>query len=387
MISFLLPIIYISFISLGLPDSILGAAWPTMSIAINAPLEACGMINMIISGSTIVSSLLSARLTKKMGAGLVTAISVGLTAASLAGFSFAPNLLCLCLLAVPYGLGAGAVDSALNNFVALHFKARHMSWLHCFWGAGASMGPCIMAFFLTREQSYHVGYRAISIIQIVLTILLFISLPLWKQKTENSNLDESSQPKSLVSVLKIKGVPFVLFAFFGYCALETTTGLWAASYLVNNRQIQPEIAARFASFFYLGITGGRFLNGFIAEKFNDRNLIRASISIAILGILMVMIPFSSNGVALTGLIIIGLGCAPIYPSIIHSTPDNFGRENSQSVVGIQMASAYLGSTFMPPLFGLIASRLGIYLYPFFLISFAIIILAGTEILNALKKHR
>lgn len=391
MLSLLLPIIYIAFISLGLPDSLLGAAWPVMGGDLQAPLEAAGMVSMIIAGGTIVSSLMSDRANKTLGTGLVTAISVAMTAASLMGFSFAQNFTVLCLWAIPYGLGAGAVDAALNNFVALHYKARHMSWLHCFWGVGASVGPYIMAAYLLKESSWHGGYRAISFIQIVLTAILIFSLPLWTKmanskaaENDESMSEESRRVKSLKEVLSIKGVPFILLAFFGYCGMETTTGLWASSYLVNYRGISPELAARFASFFYLGITGGRFLNGFIAEKLGDRNMIRVGVVIAVTGIVLVAIPLPVNLPALVGLVVIGLGCAPIYPSVIHSTPANFGAENSQAIVGVQMASAYLGSTFMPPLFGLLASHITIALYPFYLVIFAFVIFFGTEKLNKMK---
>lgn len=390
MISLLLPIIYLAFISLGLPDSLLGASWPVMGGDLNAPLEACGMVSMIIAGGTIVSSLLSDRMTRLLGTGLVTAISVMMTALALAGFSFAPNLFVLCLWAIPYGLGAGAVDAALNNYVALHYKARHMSWLHCFWGVGASTGPYIMACFLLKPSSWHGGYRSISFIQIFLTALLFLSLPLWKNRKEEiseNNADEKTKAKSLSEIFKISGVPFILLAFFGYCGMETTTGLWAASYLVNHRGISPETAARFASFFYLGITGGRFLNGFIAEKAGDKKMIRTGIIVAATGIILVALPLKTDLPSLIGLVVIGLGCAPIYPSIIHSTPSNFGAENSQAIVGIQMASAYSGSTLMPPVFGLIASNTTIALYPFYLLIFILVISFGTEVLNKINKQK
>lgn len=387
MFSFLLPVIYIAFISLGLPDSILGAAWPVMGAELNAPLEACGMISMIIAGGTIVSSLMSDRLTGRFGAGLVTSVSVALTAAALFGFSIAPNYPALCLLAVPYGLGAGAVDSALNNFVALHYRARHMSWLHCFWGVGASAGPYIMAFCLAGKAGWHGGYRSISFIQVILTALLFFTLPLWKKVSAQSKSDSPSEEielksrKKLSEVLKIRGVPFILLAFFCYCAMELSTGLWASSYLVTFRNVEPQLAARFASFFYLGITGGRLLNGFIAEKLGDRNMIRIGTCTAAAGIIMILLPFSVNYFAFAGLIVTGLGCAPVYPSIIHATPENFGRSNSQAIVGLQMASAYTGSTLMPTFFGVLASKTGIGIYPLYLIIFAFVILAATEKLN------
>lgn len=388
MLSILLPIIYVAFISLGLPDSLLGAAWPVMGAELGAPLEAAGIVSMIIAGGTIASSLMSDRVTRRFGAGLVTAVSVGMTAAALAGFSLAPNFAALCVFAVPYGLGAGAVDAALNNFVALHYRARHMSWLHCFWGVGASAGPYIMGHFLLGSGGWHGGYRAVSLVQVVLAAILFFTLPLWRKNSRSDGEATdggASRAKSLREVLGIRGVPFVLAAFFGYCAMESTAGLWAASYLVDFRGIAPEVAARFASFFYLGITGGRLLNGFVAERFGDRRMIRAGIFVAIIGIILVALPLRSEFPALAGLVVVGLGCAPIYPSVIHSTPSNFGAENSQAVVGVQMAGAYAGSTFMPPLFGLIASRAGIFLYPFCLLFFALVILLGTEALDRAKK--
>jgi fucose permease len=389
MFSFLIAIIYVAFISLGLPDSLLGSAWPIMYTDFGVPLSYAGIASIIISGGTIVSSLLSDRMTRKLGAGLVTAFSVALTAIALFGFSISSSFWMICLWAIPYGLGAGAVDAALNNYVALHYSARHMSWLHCFWGVGASVGPYIMSAFISGQLGWHGGYLCISIIQIVLTVLLFFSLPLWKNNKSQTAQGDSTKRLGLIDALKIKGVPYILLAFFGYCALETTAGLWASSYLVNFRGVNEETAVRFASLFYLGITFGRFLNGFIADKMGDRRLIRYGIYITIAGICLVAIPFSFNFAAFAGLIIIGLGCAPIYPSIIHATPENFGKENSQAIVGIQMASAYVGSTFMPPVFGLIANHISIGYYPLYMVIFAILMLVTTEHLNRIiiKRQR
>ena len=384
MTSLLLSIIYVAFISLGLPDSLLGAAWPVMGEEFGVPLSYAGIVSMIIAGATIVSSLLSNRITHKFGPGLVTAFYVGLTAVALFGFSVAPNFIVICICALPYGFGAGGVDAALNNYVAINFKARHMSWLHCFWGIGASISPYIMRFFLTRPVGWHGGYRAIGVIQIFLASVIFFSLSLWKiVKTDSA--EDSSRHNRLLGIsdaIKIKGVPFILVTFFGYCGLETTAGLWASSYLVNYKGIDPTVAAGFASLFYLGITGGRFINGFIAEKVGDKKLIRGGIIVIFIGVMMIGLPVDADIVALAGLIIVGLGCAPIYPSIIHSTPYIFGRDNSQAIVGIQMASAYVGSTFMPLLFGFLASRFSIRLYPFFLMVFVVIMIVASEIVNA-----
>lgn len=385
MASLLLVLIYISFISLGLPDSLLGSAWPVMRLELGAPLSLAGAISMLIAGGTIVSSLLSDRLTRKLGAGLVTAVSVCMTAVSLFGFSISDSIVSLCLWAIPYGLGAGAIDAALNNYVALHYSARHMSWLHAFWGVGASISPYIMSACLSAQLGWQSGYRTVSVIQLVLTALLFLGLPLWKKKSSAAAEKEvSAAPVGLIGALRIRGVPYILFAFFAYCALESTTGLWASSYLAEYRGTSPEVAAQFASLFYLGITFGRFLCGFIADRIGDRTLIRVGILVLTAGVVFVMIPLESDLLALTGLIVIGLGCAPIYPSIIHSTPDNFGKENSQAIVGIQMASAYVGSTFMPPLFGLLASAIHVSIYPFYLVIFAVFMLVMTEKLRKIK---
>lgn len=383
MVSLLLAIIYIAFISLGLPDSLLGSAWPIMQGHLGVPLSYAGIITMIIAGGTIVASLMADRVIRKLGTGLVTAISVALTATGLLGFSFAGEFWILCLLAIPYGLGAGAIDAALNNYVALHYSSRHMSWLHAFWGVGVTISPYIMSFCLTRNLGWEMGYRSVSFIQIALTAVLFATLPLWKKAAKQITQQEEVTPNvlSVPQALKLKGAPNILIAFFCYCALESTAGLWASSYLVGYRGVDAETAASFAALFYLGITGGRVLNGFIADKFGDRTMIRTGILVLASGVVLVALPFPSVTPALVGLVIIGLGCAPIYPSVIHSTPVNFGKENSQSLVGIQMASAYTGTTLMPPLFGLIAQHISIGLYPLYLGIFTLVMLAMTEALN------
>ena len=387
--SLLLVIIYLAFISLGLPDSLLGSAWPVMRRQFDVPLSYAGIVTMIIAGGTILSSLLSDRLTRKFGAGPVTAISVMMTAAALFGFSVSGSLAFLFLWSVPYGLGAGAVDAALNNYVALHYASRHMSWLHCFWGVGAAISPYIMSNCLAGGAGWNSGYRSVAGIQVVLTAILLISLPLWKGRSVPHDGGEASGAAlSLPQAVKIKGVKFVLLTFFGYCALETTTGLWASSYFVRSRGTDAETAAGFAALFYLGITFGRFLCGFIAEKAGDRLLIRLGIITIMAGIVLLGLPVGSNVPALLGLAVIGLGCAPVYPSMIHSTPSNFGRENSQEIIGIQMASAYIGSTFMPPLFGVIADRISIGAYPFYLMIFAVLMLWMSERLaGAVAKNR
>ncbi len=381
MISLLLAIIYIAFISLGLPDSLLGSAWPILHAELGVPLSYAGIVTMIISGGTILSSLLSDTLTHRFGAGKVTAVSVGMTAAALFGFSVSGAFWMLCLWAIPYGLGAGAIDAALNNYVAIHYAARHMSWLHAMWGVGVTVSPYIMSACLVGGNGWQSGYRTVSVIQIVLTAFLFLSLPLWKKGTTEQ---PESRPRAK-NVFKIRGVTAVLTCFFGYCALESTAGLWASSYLVLARGIPETTAARFAALFYMGITAGRFLSGFVADKLGDKTLIRIGLSVIALGILCVALPLGTDVIALGGLVVIGFGCAPIYPSIIHSTPHNFGEENSQKIVGIQMASAYLGSTFMPPLFGALTEVLPIGVYPLYLAVFAVLMIVMSERLNRLVK--
>lgn len=394
MYSLLLAIIYIAFISLGLPDALLGSAWPVIHNQLNVPISFAGIVSMIISIGTIISSLLSDGLTRRFKVGFVTVTSVLMTAVALLGFSISDSFLQICFWAIPYGLGAGAVDAALNNYVAIHYKSRHMSWLHCFWGVGASISPYIMSYSLTGGHGWNHGYLLVSIIQMVLTLILFISLPMWKGRNNESNIsnnistsEDSSNALGLNGALKIKGVKLVLITFFGYCALESTAGLWASSYFVEYRGADPDIAARFVSLYYLGITFGRFLSGFISEKLGDKSLIRYGLIIIFLGIILLGFPGASNLMAFVGLVIIGFGCAPIYPSIIHATPGNFGEENSQAIIGIQMASAYTGITFMPLLFGFIANHINIGLYPIYLLVFAFLMIIMSERLNKILARR
>ncbi len=368
MFSVLLPIIYLSFISLGLPDGLLGAAWPTLYTHFDVPISFAGILQLLIAGSTVISSLQSDRLTKKFGPGLVTAFSVLTTAIALLGFSLSNSFILLALWAIPYGLGAGSVDAALNNYVSLHYKSRHMSWLHCMWGLGATVGPLFMSYALTHLGSWQSGYRGVFYIQVVLTIILFISLPLWKKTPiiieEENNSNKEVKPLSLKEVLKIEGVKQMLIVFFCYCSIEQTTGLWAATYLVVNRGISTENAASFAGMFFLGITIGRAVSGFLTFKLNNKQMNYLGFSIIALGIIMLLLPI--NSIAFISLIIIGLGCAPIYPSLIHSTPTLFGKDKSQAIIGVQMASAYIGSSLMPPFFGFLSSLINISILPIYL---------------------
>lgn len=386
MFTLLLVIIYISFISLGLPDALLGSAWPTMHGDLGVPIAYAGVISMIIAGGTIISSLNSDRLIKKLGTGKVTAVSVGMTAAALFGFSVSHSFVIMCLWAVPYGLGAGSVDAALNNFVALHYKSKHMSWLHCFWGVGATIGPYIMGACLTSGLKWNSGYHIIGIMQVFLTAVLVVTLPLWKKSSSAAEeTDDKGKTFGIAQLLKITGAKPVLLSFFCYCSLEATTGLWGSSYLVINRGISAETAAKWISLFYLGITVGRFLSGFITMKLSDRNMVRLGQVIIISGIAALLLP-GGNFVLCAGFVLIGMGCAPIYPSLLHETPDNFGKELSQAIMGMQMACAYLGSTFMPPLFGLIAEHVSIRLFPVFLFVLVILMIIMVEQLNRLNRQ-
>lgn len=374
----LLSVIYLAFIGLGLPDSLLGSAWPTIRVEFEVPLSYMGMVSMIISGGTIFSGLMSERITKKFGTRAVTTVSTLLTAVALFGFSTTTDFYQMCLWAIPYGLGAGAIDAALNNYVALYYNSRHMSWLHCFWGVGTIISPYIMSYALTHTVWAN-GYRMVSYLQFSIVTVLLLTIPLWKINKGNTQIEENSKVLGLRGALKIKGVPYLLTGFFAYCAAEATTMLWASSYLEGTRGVSKDKAAALGALFFIGITVGRFLAGFITDKLGDNRSIRMGTIIAFFGVICTAIPVEI--VTMMGFIIIGFGCAPVYPCIIHSTPTNFGAENSQGIIGIQMASAYVGSTFMPPFFGLIANYVDLKLMPLYLAFFLIllfIMIAKTE---------
>lgn len=367
MFHLLLGIIYLAFISLGLPDGLLGAAWPTMYPELGVGLSYAGGISIIIAMGTVVASLMGDRLTYYLGTGKVTAISVGLTALALLGFSVSRSYWMLCLWAIPYGLGAGSVDASLNNYVALHYTSRHMSWLHCMWGIGAAVGPYIMGQVLSAQGHWSEGYRSIGLMQLVLTAILFMSLPMWRKRSHGEN-GTDEKPLPIRQVIWIPGAREIMLAFFCYCAIEQTTGLWASSYLVLYKGVDPETGAFFASLFYIGITLGRAVNGFLTVKLSDTTLVRGGLGIIGIGIGAMLLPLG-EGVSLAGLVLIGLGCAPIYPCIIHSTPEHFGADKSQALIGVQMASAYVGTCLTPPLFGLLASRISTALLPVYLLAF------------------
>ncbi|MCD8370299.1 MAG: MFS transporter [Clostridiales bacterium] len=379
----LLFIIYIAYISLGLPDALLGSAWPSIYPEFSVPVSYAGMISMVIALGTTISSLQSDRLTVRFGTGTVTAVSVGMTAIALFGFSVSHSFPALCLWAIPYGLGAGSVDASLNNYVALHYKSRHMSWLHCMWGIGASTGPYMMGLVLTRGLRWNSGYRIISVLQIVLTIALVLSLPLWKfhrKKEETEPSEKIRKAMGFMEILSVRGAKAVMVSFFCYCAIEQTVGLWAASYLTLQKGLLAEQAASFASMFYLGITIGRAFSGFLTMRWNDRQMVRIGQEIIALGCFVLLFPFSS-GFSVAGFIFIGLGCAPIYPCMIHATPEQFGAERSQALIGVEMASACVGTCLMPPLFGVIANSISIGLLPWYLLVILFLMMVMFEKLN------
>lgn len=379
MFSLLLALIYVSFISLGLPDSLLGSAWPQMQESLGVSLSLGGVISFLITASTILSSLMSHQVIQRFGTGAVTMCSVALTALALFGFSLSDSFFALCLWAIPYGLGAGSVDAALNNFVALHCKAKHMSWLHCFWGIGATGGPYIMGLCMSRGMGWQAGYRTISFLQMALTLILLLSLPLWKKQELPLSGGETVRPQTPQwgKLLKRPGVKAALTAFFFYSALELTTGLWGSSYMVAVRGISAETAAKWISLFYLGITAGRFFSGFLTLRFSDDAMVRLGEGTAIVGILLILLPLHNLFLCL-GLILTGLGCAPIYPSLLHATPQRFGKSLSQSLMGTQMAISYLGSTTMPPVSGFLSEKISMGLYPVLLLVFALMLTILTE---------
>lgn len=374
MASLLLLVIHLTFISLGLPDSLLGTAWPVMHVDLGAPVAAQSLISIIISCCTIVSSLLTARLVRRLGTGRLTALSVALTAVAILSFSATNAFWQLCLIAVPYGLGAGAIDAALNNYVALNYGARHMSWLHCCWGIGASVGPLVMGWALGGRMGWPGGYLSIGAVQVAITVVLLLSIPLWRRaagagpagegESESGAEDgEKSSTPTNRELLSLPGARAAIGSFGTYCALEGSIGLWIASYLTMARGIDASTAASIVAQFYLGITLGRLISGFIAQWLTSENQIRlgqALVAAGLTGLIMLDGPLAAGACVLVA----GLGCAPIYPSIVALTPKRFGQRASQGLVSLQMACAYAGSMLVPPIFGPVAGAGGSPLIPF-----------------------
>ncbi|MCM3403598.1 MULTISPECIES: sugar MFS transporter [Cytobacillus] len=390
MATILLVIIYLAFISLGLPDSVLGAAWPVMQADLGAPLETAGWLFMTIAGGTIISSLVSGRILKRFGTGKVSFFSTLMTAAALLGFYFAPSVYWLFLCAIPLGLGAGAIDAGLNDYVAAHYKAHHMSWLHSFWGVGATIGPIIMAQYIAGGNSWSNGYFAIAGIQFVLAIILLLTLPLWnKGKKNNGEAEESGERvdhAEIVKPLQIRGVKLALLSFLFYCGAEATMGLWGSSFLVSMKGLPAAEAAQWVSFYFAGITIGRFITGFITFKVNNRTLIRMGQILALAGAILLFLPFTSV-FALAGFVLVGLGLAPIFPCMLHETPARFGKKHSQTIMGYQMAVAYTGSTFLPPVLGFIASHSTIGIFPLCIVLLAAAMFLISEKLNRLLNKK
>jgi fucose permease len=384
-------IIYLAFISLGLPDSLLGVSWSLMQTEFGAPLETAGLLFMTIAAGTIISSFASGVVLKRFGTGIVTFFSCLMTAGALLGFHFSPSIFWLFICAIPLGLGAGAVDAGINNYVASHYKAHHMSWLHCFWGVGATLGPVIMAQFISGQQSWRSGYLAIAGLQFVLVVILFFSLPLWGKvgrtnssigtiELENTNSDELDQKNR--KPMQIRGVKLALFAFLFYCGAEATMGLWGSSFLVNVKHLSVEMAAKWVSLYYAGITIGRFITGFITFRISNQTLIRMGQFIALVGAVLLFLPLPST-FSLAGFIMVGLGLAPLFPCMLQETPIRFGKKHSGTIMGYQMAVAYTGSTFLPPLLGFIAAQTTIGIFPFVIAGFIAIMFLCSEKLNTL----
>lgn len=382
----LLAVIYIAFISLGLPDALLGVGWPLMHVEFNAPILMAGWIFMTIAAGTILSSLLSGRLLERFDTKQVTFGSGLVTALCLLGFYAAPSLIWLFVLSIPLGLGAGAVDAALNHYVAENYKAHHMNWLHCFWGVGATGGPLVMAGVLT-ENGWRDGYLIVALIQFALAFILLLSFPLWKRevKTEPSSLERQETAVTALDRKLPKGVSYALATFLLYCGIEAFIGLWASSYLVQMKQFSVSTAATWVSIYYGSITLGRFLSGFLSFRFTNRQMIRLGQTLALIGSLVFLIPTTET--MLIGLICIGLGLAPIYPSMLHETPQRFGAERAKHLMGFQMAFAYTGSTFLPPLFGLVVSQTSLGLFPLVAVLIMVGMLLNTERLNVIMQQQ
>lgn len=368
MATILLFIIYLSFISLGLPDAMLGSGWPSMYPAFGVPVSYAGFVTVICGVGTTLSSVLSQWVIARFGPGKVTAFSTALTAAALLGYSLSGSFPLLCLCAIPLGLGAGCVDAALNNYVAIHYESRHMSWLHCMWGVGTTVGPYVMGTVLSAGLTWRSGYQVIALMQAALALVLVLTLPLWGKVRGRMDLPSGAEGTTAIPMGQLLGLPRVKAAvlfFFFYCALEQTAALWASSYLYIHRGVTAEVAAGYAGLFYFGITAGRAITGFLTLRFTDRQLVLMGFAILFMGIVWVVLPLGLP-FALAGFLLIGLGCAPSYPCLMHRTPALFGAARSQAVIGVEMAGAYLGSALMPPLFGVVAEGTSFGLLPLWL---------------------
>lgn len=384
----LLVLIYVAFISLGLPDSLLGSVWPAMHVDLGADLSLAGVLGAVVCAGTVLSGLMSARLIARFGTARVTAVSVLMTAAAMLGMALSSSFILTLLLCIPLGLGGGAVDAALNNFVALHYRAQHMNWLHCFWGVGATLGPAVIGLLLRLTGQWRGGYLGMAAAQCVLAAVMFASLPLWRKaeggtdgQTESGNI----QPMRLREVLMLPLAGPVLISLLAYCGAESVMNLWCASYLVGARGIAADRAASWVSLFFLGITLGRMLAGFLSVRMRPAQLVRAGVLLAIVGIALLLSPLDSLLPA--ACLLVGLGFAPVYPSMLHRTPVIFGQQASQSVMGIQMAFAYIGSTLMPPLAGALTHLAGMGFLPVFVLGLTALLLIMSERINRRLRAR
>ena len=370
MVSLLLAVIYLIFISLGLPDSLLGSGWPNMRAAFNVPSSYAGYVSMTISFMTIISALLSPGLIRRFHTKWIVIVSISLTILGLLGFSASTEYWMLFLIAVPYGLGAGAIDSSVNHYVANHYSGSAMNFLHCFYGVGAVISPYIMALALSKAR-WNEGYRWTAYVQAGILLVCILSLPLWKKTEEASGEEETGNSAGIKETLKVPGVILTLIAFYAYCSGEATCFLWTPSYFAGTREgLSNELIASFGSLIFGGLMLGRLISGFISNKLGDRLLIRIGIAVELLGIILVFIPGTHYLVTAAGFVIIGTGLGPVYPAIQHMTPVNFGKRYSAAAIGLQMASAYVGSTFMPMVFGILQERMGIAIMPVYLLIFA-----------------
>ncbi len=363
----ILAVIYLAFISLGLPDSLLGSGWPAMQTDLGVPSSYAGYVSMTISFMTIISALIAPSIMKRLSTHSIVCCSVFLTIAGLTGFSFCTDYRMLFVFAVPYGLGAGSVDSALNNYVAMNYSSSVMNFLHCFYGLGAAISPHIMSAAL-RAARWNEGYRWTAYLQAAILAVCILSAPLWKKSEQGGEVKSSG----IGTAIKLPGVVPTLIAFFAYCAGEATCFLWTSSYFAGAKTgVSPELAAAFGSLIFGGLMLGRFISALVSDKLGDKLLIRIGIAVEFIGIILVMLPVDGYIIAAAGFIIIGTGMGPVYPAIQHMAPANFGNENSAAVIGLQMASAYTGSTLMPMVFGHIQQAAGIWILPLYLIVFAV----------------
>lgn len=379
-------VIYFVFISLGLPDSLLGAAWPAMRLDLGAELGAAGLIAMVVSSGTILSSMHSGRLIGRLGTGKLTLASNALTALALVGFSRADSLAWMLVMAALLGLGAGAVDAAMNHFVADNYEAHHMNWLHSFWGIGATFGPLVVAFFIAWQDSWRNGYLAVAGIQLVVVATLLATLAMWEKvaSSRRGSREEESAAEAMggdaangAGVFRIPGVKHSLAAFFFCTGTEMTVGLWGASYLAEIGGMVSEAAAGWIAMYFGGITLGRVATGFIAMRLSNRRLILMGQLTALLGSVVFLLPMDMD-IRKFSLLLIGLGLAPNFPGMVHETPRRFGKGNSARLIGYQMAAASLGATLLPPAFGLLANQVGIFLLPFVIFLFLLLLAVNSE---------